>query len=52
MVEDCDWLRREYWCRSCYILGQILETRYCYILGQREYVSLLNDPILFNLFLL
>ena len=38
MVKDCDWLGRECWWRSCYILGQILRVKNCYILGRREYV--------------
>ena len=37
MVEGYDWLERECWWRSCYILGQILSAKSYYILGQREY---------------
>ncbi len=38
MVEGSDWLGRECWWGSCYILGQILRARSCYILGQMEYL--------------
>ena len=27
MVEGCDWLGRECWWRSCYILGHILSAK-------------------------
>jgi hypothetical protein len=37
MVEGCDWLGRECWGRSCYILGQLLRAKSSYILGRREY---------------
>ncbi len=39
MVEGCDWLKRECWWRSYYILGQMLRAKSCYILGRREYVN-------------
>jgi hypothetical protein len=39
-VEGCDWLGKECWSRSCYILGQILRAKSCYILGRREYMFL------------
>jgi hypothetical protein len=41
MVEACDWLGRVCWCRSCYILGQILRAKSYYILGWREYIFFL-----------
>jgi hypothetical protein len=37
MVECCDWLGKECWWRSCYILEQILMVKSCYILGRRLY---------------
>lgn len=41
-MESCDRLEREYWWRSCYILGQILMAKSCYILGRVEYYIYLN----------
>jgi hypothetical protein len=47
MVEGCDWLGRECWWVSCYILGQILRSKSYYILGRREYMVVKDKQILF-----
>jgi hypothetical protein len=43
MIECCDWLGKEWWWGSCYILDKsyVASAKSYYILGRREYLAAL-----------